>query len=76
MDKRIKRGDNVNKTNVNEIIAEATLFTIYTKWGDKFPNINQDKLKFLTDKLIQIPIGYEKYAYIDIGSVIRIDTTK
>ena len=66
----------MNKTNVNDIIENAILFTVYTKWGDKFPELNPDKLTFLTDKLIQITIGYEKYAYIDIGSVTRIDVTK
>lgn len=66
----------MNKTNVNEIIQDAILFTVYTKWGDRFPELNQDKLTFLTDKLIQITLAHEKYAYIDIGSVTRIDVTK
>ena len=76
MDKRIKGGTNVNKTNINDIIENAVTFKVYTKFGDKFPDLNQDKFEFLTDKLIKISIGYKKYAYIDIGAINRIDVTE
>jgi hypothetical protein len=76
MDKRIKGGTNVNKTNINDIIENAVTFKVYTKFGDKFPDLNQDKFEFITDKLIKISIGYKKYAYIDIGAINRIDITE
>ena len=76
MDKRIKGGTNVNKTNINNIIENAVTFKVYTKFGDKFPDLNQDKFEFITDKLIKISIGYKKYAYIDIGAINRIDITE
>ena len=62
----------MNKTNINEIIKDAILFEIHTKFGYTKQELNQDKFEFVTDKLIRITEGYKTYTYIDIGSIDRI----
>lgn len=62
----------MNKTNVNDIIENALLFEVHTKFGYKKSDINKDKFEFVTDKLIRITEGHKTYTYIDIGAIDRI----
>lgn len=63
----------MNKTNVLTMTENAIVFDLYTKFGHSFKELNQSKLEFITDKQIKITVGHKKYAYIDVGSIIRID---
>ena len=62
----------MNKTNIQNIIENAILFDIHTKFGYTATDLNQDKFEFITDKLIKITEGYKTYTYIDIGAIDRI----
>ena len=62
----------MNKTNILTVIENAVLFEVHTKFGYTAKDLNQDKLQFVTDKLIKIAEGYKTYTYIDVGAVDRI----
>ena len=62
----------MNKTNVLSIIENALLFEVHTKFGYTAKELNQDKLEFVTDKLIRITEGYKTYTYIDVGAIDKI----
>lgn len=62
----------MNKTNVQDIIKNALLFEVHTKFGYTAKELNRDKFEFITDKLIKITEGYKTYTYIDIGAIDRI----
>lgn len=62
----------MNKTNILNIIENAILFDIHTKFGYTAKELNQNKFEFITDKLIRITEGYKTYTYIDIGAIDKI----
>ena len=62
----------MNKTNILQIIENALLFEVHTKFGYSAKDLNKDKFEFITDKLIKITEGYKTYTYIDIGAIDRV----
>lgn len=62
----------MNKTNIQNIIENALLFEIHTKFGYTAKELNNDKFEFITDKLIRITEGHKTYTYIDIGAIDKI----